>query len=173
MSLIVSLRIIDGIVLAGDSMATIMGESRFGVESDVECPKCKHKHKVQGNLPPLSLPAATFSYAQKVLSFCDNFGIGICGGSMFGNKSVYFILRSLERKLKHNGKYPKNVSGVAEVISKELHQLIEDELSSEGRSFDDIPQDGSFFNIQLVGYDDENPKTVNIDVGKTVKMRRY
>ncbi|MDE0085132.1 MAG: hypothetical protein OXU23_05435, partial [Candidatus Poribacteria bacterium] len=66
MTLIVSLRIPDGIVIAGDSLSTLMGQGQFETTIGVTCPACNHQHEIQPKFPIFPVPGATFSYAQKV-----------------------------------------------------------------------------------------------------------
>ena len=59
MTLIVSLRIPDGIVIAGDSLSTIVTQNQFNPIADVTCPQCQHQHQIQHNFPMLPTPATT------------------------------------------------------------------------------------------------------------------
>jgi len=46
MTLIVSLMIPDGIVIAGDSLSTMVGQGELQGKVEVTCPECNHKHTV-------------------------------------------------------------------------------------------------------------------------------
>ena len=60
MTLIVSLRIPDGIVIAGDSLSTMTGQGQLEATTGVICPKCNHQHEIQQRLQIPSAPATTF-----------------------------------------------------------------------------------------------------------------
>ena len=99
MTLIVSLRIPDGIVIAGDSLSTLMGQGQFETTIGVICPECNHQHEIQPKSPIFPVPGTTFSYAQKVFPFCGKFGVGTFGSGLLANKSIYFIMRLFQGKL--------------------------------------------------------------------------
>ena len=124
MTLIVSLRIPDGIVLAGDSLATLMGQSRLEATIGVTCPQCNHEHDIQQIIPLPSVPATTFSYAQKVLPFCEKFGVGTFGRGLLAGKSIYFAMRLLEQRFKEDEKSFTGVTEVAKEIAYEIHNLL-------------------------------------------------
>ncbi len=47
MTLIVSLRIPDGIVIAGDSLATLPTQVELHGQFEITCPSCEHIHTVE------------------------------------------------------------------------------------------------------------------------------
>src|SRR5690348_1209101 len=100
MTLIVSLIIPDGIVIAGDSLATIIqyGTAAQG-DVDVTCPNCQHKHTVPATLPSIPVPSTSFPYAQKIFPFDRTYGIGTAGAGQLNGKSIYFLMRQLEREI--------------------------------------------------------------------------
>src|SRR2546423_13420167 len=99
MTLIVSLRTLDGIVLAGDSLSTLMRSAEIQGDVDVTCPSCGHQHIIQATLQGPALPATTLSYAQKVFPFMTNFGIGTYGAGQVYGRTIYFAIRELEAEM--------------------------------------------------------------------------
>src|ERR687892_711229 len=79
MTLIVSLRIPDGIVLAGDSLSTLMSGTEVQGDIDIVCPQCGHQHVQTAKLQVAALPATTLAYAQKIFPFLGEFGVGTSG----------------------------------------------------------------------------------------------
>lgn len=174
MTLIVSLRIPDGIVIAGDSLSTMVGQGQLEATSDVTCPKCNHRHKIQQKLPMPHVPATTFSYAQKVFSFCGKFGVGTFGTGLLAGKSIYFAMRLIEQRLKElkeNETPFEGVTEVARVIGDEIHILLKEQLKLEKVSLDALPTDQFPLGVQVVGYDGTKPKTIEVFVGRKVKCR--
>ena len=99
MTLIVSLRIPDGIVIAGDSLATMIGNLEIQADINVKCPQCGHDHVQHANMPGIPLPSTTLSYAQKVFPFVNEFGVGTFGIGQLMGKTMYFAMRELEKEL--------------------------------------------------------------------------
>src|SRR6185436_14635353 len=119
MTLIVSLRIPDGIVIAGDSLATMMSQMNLVGEVNVKCPQCEHEHTV-GPVPvgQLTVPSTTYSYAQKVFSLFGKYGVGTYGAGQLSGKTIYFAMRELEEEVAKTGGTPDTVLKVAEMIGE-------------------------------------------------------
>lgn len=169
MTLIVSLRIPDGIVLAGDSLSTLMGQGQLAGTIDVTCPACNHAYEVQSSTPIFPVLGTTFSYAQKVFPFCVNFGVGTFGAGLLANKSIYFAMRLFEQQLKATSS--EGVTKIAKKLGDEIHNLLIEQLKHENTSVEDLPEDQAFLGFQVVGYDGTEPKTVEVYVGKNVHHR--
>lgn len=167
MTLIISLRIPDGIVIAGDSLSTMMAEIHVMGEVDVICPNCGHQHKV-GPTPinNFQFPSTTFSYAQKIFPFMGRFGIGIFGLSQYAGKTAFFIVRELEQEIRENGSTIKNVSEAANTIGTRLHELLKQTIPS----IDDASDDWKIGGVQVVGYDDNTAKTIEVSLGKQISQ---
>ena len=140
MTLIVSLRIPDGIVLAGDSLST---------------------------LPTQAVPT-TLSYRQKIFPFCGKFGVGTFGADLLAETSVYFSLRLFEERLKQQP--PKGATEIARKIGTEFHNLLVEQLRREDVSVDALPAKQVFLGFQVVGYNESEPRTVEVLVGKEVRL---
>lgn len=173
MTLIVSLRIPDGIVLAGDSLATLMGQSRLEATIGVTCPQCNHEHDIQQIIPLPAVPATTFSYAQKVFPFCEKFGVGTFGRGLLAGKSVYFAMRLLEQRFKEDEKSFTGVTEVAQEIGDEIHNLLKEHLARENASLAALPEDQVVLGFQIVGYDANEAKTVETYIGKKVQFQVF
>ena len=171
MTLIVSLRIPDGIVIAGDSLSTVVDQRQLEATIDVTCPECEHKHEIQQSLPIPAVPATTFSYAQKVFPFCGKFGVGTFGVGLLADKSIYFAMHLFEQKLKEDKTSFKGVTEVAEKIGDEIYNLLKEQLERENTSVDALPENRVLLGFQVVGYDGAEPKTIGVFVGKKVRHR--
>ena len=166
MTLIVSLRIPDGIVIAGDSLSTINRTGQLDININTVCPRCKHNHKIQQKMPIPNLPVSNFSYAQKVFPFYGKFGVGTFGASLLANQSIYFSMRLIEQRLKKEKTSFKDVTEVAQKIGKEFQKLLREHLELEKKSLDDLQADQYALGFQVVGYDGIDPKTVEVAVGR-------
>ena len=166
MTLIVSLRIPDGIVIAGDSLATVVGQGQLNATIGVNCPECGHNHEVHSQFPMPQMPATTFSYAQKVFSIYKNFGVGIFGTSLIGDKSVYFAMRVIEKSIPDLG--TKGIDEVANRIGHEIHSILPQHID-----MNTLQDDQSLLGFQIVGYDGEIPKTIDVNIGKSVNVNQH
>lgn len=175
MTLIVSLRIPDGIVLAGDSLATMMGNLQPHVQFDVVCPHCGKPHKVDSDLPPIVLPSTTFPYAQKVIPFLNKYGVGAFGAGQLSGKTIYYAVRELESEFQGDGiEKPDGVTKVAEIIGNHLHGLLIKQIESEGKKVEGLPDNWKPpLGIQVSGYDGKEAKTIEVSIGKTVQFTSH
>lgn len=172
MTLIVSLRIPDGIVIAGDSLSTLMGQGQLEATIGVTCPNCQHNHEIKPEASTFPVPGTTFSFAQKVIPFCGRFGVGTFGVGLLANKSVYFSIRLLEKQLLD--REPSNSNGVTEIAQKigaEAHNLLQEQLKLENTSLDALPNDHAPLGFQVVGYDGDEPKTIEVYVSQKVHIQ--
>ena len=99
MTLIVSVIVQDGIILAGDSFTSL--------------------------LTPGTEPKAikTFPHAQKIVSFYDRFGIGSWGHASINQKSVTLCIREIEHELRAEGIEISTVDEVADAVRENLLPL--------------------------------------------------
>ena len=176
MTLIVSLRIPDGIVIAGDSLSTMMGALQVVGEAHVKCPNCGHEHDTDRiPLTNIPFPTTTYSFAQKIFPFCNDFGVGVFGSSNIGGKTVFFIIRELEQQLEENGDLPTTITEASRKIGERLQKLFEDNIPN----IDELQDDFTIGGVQVVGYDnnDENgdkiPKTIEVLIGKHVNYSEH
>lgn len=171
-TLIVSLRIPDGIVLAGDSISTMMSSNEVTGDVDVTCPSCGHQHITTAKLQGAALPATTLSYAQKVFPFLGKFGIGTAGTGQLTGKTIYFAMRELENEVlsKEEGERPANVSQVARIVGDRAFQLLQEDVHRLGVDINTLPDDWEAISFQVVGYESEVATTEIISIGKQVRI---
>lgn len=99
MSLVVSLRVPDGIVTAADSLSTAQNLLEFVAESiELDCPHCKRTMKgPEIKLPPIPVPFSASSYTQKLFSLHEAFALGYVGQGIINERSVYYHVKEFER----------------------------------------------------------------------------
>ncbi len=162
MTLIVSTRVPDGIVIAADSLSTITAMGPKAVaEGKTTCPSCGKEHKFQS---PLQLPMGigmsnTLPYSQKLIPLWHKYAVGTHGSGAIGNRSIFAVIRNFERE---------NGEESIKKIAKNLGKYLQDELKKAigvGR-FDKIQDKKYFMGLQIVGYEEEKPLSITVDVGK-------
>lgn len=173
MTLIVSLRIPDGIIIAGDSFATMMGNLQPRANFGVVCPNCGHSHEVDIAMDPISMPSTTFPYAQKVFPFLGQYGIGTFGIGQLVGKTIFFALREFEIQLLQNEEAPTGVTEVGKSIGEYLHELLRKQLEIESKKFDDMDDNWRPLGFQIVGYDDEVAKTIEVHIGNEITFNEF
>src|SRR5438132_3590107 len=90
MTLNVSLRVPDGIVIASDSLATVAQSVNQKVTVKAKCDKCGEDLEIKDvQTSPLSLPTSTWPYAQKLFPFPKRFGVATYGWAFVNERSIY------------------------------------------------------------------------------------
>jgi len=167
MTLIVSVRSLDGIVIAGDSLATYMTSPQVQGDVTVTCPQCTHQHVIQAQLQGAALPATTLSFAQKVFPFMQSYGVGTYGLGQLSGKTIYFAIRELEKELIDAGESPRTATEAAELIADHTLQLLTDQARREGFDLGAQPDQWVPLGFHIDGYDNDVPTTIVVGIGKT------
>lgn len=130
MSLILSLRISDGIVVATDSLSTsndLLEIATSGIE--IKCPHCDKIIKDKGfKLPPIPIPFSASSYTQKLFKFFKKYAISFSGMGILNNRSIFYHIKQLEwenEKLK-DCSIDKIVEKIGEYFESELIKTFPD-----------------------------------------------
>ena len=164
MTLVVSLRIPDGIIIAADSLSSAPGQLGVIADIDAECPVCKNKINLKDiKMPPIPIPGATSSFAQKLFSFKKRFGIACFGMGIVTHRTIYYHMKGLEEKSEEF----ENVSELAPRILEYFNS----EIRKEIKDIDQAPDDFYPLGFQLVGYDREEGKTIEINIGKKSRSK--
>jgi len=171
MTLIVSLRIPDGIVLAGDSLSTLMRGNEVQGDIPVTCPNCNHSHVTTAKLQGAVLPATSLSFAQKIFPFLEEFGVGTAGAAQLLSKTVYFAMRELEQEVKAGDRLPVSVREVAALIGERAKSLLHADATLQGIAPTDLG--ANIVSFQVVGYENGSPETVVVEVGADVAMNNF
>ena len=170
MTLIVTLRIPDGIVIAGDSLSTSMAQVKVQGQLGIKCPECGHEHTVGPmDVAQVSMPSTTFSFAQKVFPFMGNFGIGTFGHSLLLGKTMHFALRELEKLLIADGEKVDGVQQVSDRIGPYVHDMVVKQITD----LENAPDDWLAVGFCIVGYDGSDAKTNVLSVGKEIRTKSF
>lgn len=163
MTLVVSLRVPDGVVLAADSLQTTQGTIVPGIKDfAVKHPSTQEEIKLGDlNLPPITIPTSTSSYAQKLFPFKNKFGVASFGSAIINNRTIYNHIKNLES----SSPDIDSVSKAAELIKDYFDKQLKEEVANNSES---IPEDAFVVGFQLVGYeskDDISGRTIEVTIG--------
>jgi len=168
MTLVVSLRVPDGVVIAADSLQTTMGTVFPGLRNfktkddsgkDVTIPDLK--------LPPLQIPTSTLPYAQKLFPFNGRYGIATFGTAIINQRTIYNHIKNLEYKA-NDKEY--TINEVAELIQEYFTEQLDLDLKKQQTH---IPKNAFAFGFQIVGYntlDDVSGQTIEVTIGNPNRM---
>jgi len=114
-------------------------------------------------MPPIPVPGATSSFAQKLFSLKKRFGIATVGMGVLTHRTIYYHMKGLEKKIEDI----TEVSKVAPIIL----DYFDTEIRKEIKNIDQAPDDFFPLGFQVVGYDGDNGKTIEIKVGKKSRLQ--
>lgn len=109
MSLIVSLRVPDGLVVAADSMSMSQNIVEF-VAQDQSVKKARIK------LPSLQIPFSASSYTQKIFPVFGKYAISSYGGGVINERSIYYHVKNFEAITKD--RKPNTLAGLKDKFIK-------------------------------------------------------
>ena len=166
MTLTVSVRVPDGIVLAADSLVTLTEQLTGKREVGLKCPHCEKDIQIKDiPMPPIKLPASSSEYAKKLFEIKKGeiiIGILAYGAAFLTGRTIESHIKEIERT---EIKGTKTVEQAADKIG----EYFKSELSKEFGNLNKIPEDVFLIGFQVAGYDKKD-----IKIGKTyiVKLGR-
>lgn len=160
MTLTISVRVPDGIVLAADSLVSISARVTPSGEG-VKCPKCDEDIKMSDlKLPSLSISAGSSPFGRKLFNIEKrNIGVTVYGAPALNGRTVDSHIREFE-KLKIVGK--EKVKEVARKLADYLFA----EFKKEVKVLSKIPEKHVVIGFQTAGYDEKDVK-----IGKTFLVK--
>jgi len=100
MTLTISLKVPDGLVLAAESLQTLQGTITAKGELGVKCPKCQEEFKISDMpLPPIRIPSGSSPTANKIYEITKrvpNLGVAISGAAFLQGQTVESHMRGFE-----------------------------------------------------------------------------
>ncbi|HAW50379.1 TPA: hypothetical protein DCX16_05480 [bacterium] len=161
MSITISLRVSDGIVLVADSLATVRAVP-IPQEEFVKCPECLGKIPYSRIIAPPSTMFAVSQTVNKLFCLLGRFGVLSYGTSFITKRTIQSHILEFERNL------PENCT--VEEIAKKLEVYMRRELTVEVIDLEQIKEGEYPLSFQVAGYDEddmETPKTWTLNIGKT------
>ena len=170
MTLVVSLRIADGVILSADSLQTSMGSMQpelknFKVKSpttgeEIDVPNVK--------FPPINIPSSTSSFAQKLFPFKKKYGVAIFGSNILNGRTIYNHIKTLE----------KSIDG--EITLDEVQQRITDyfqpQTDQQIAAIPNYDPAKTLFGLQIVGFendDDITGSTLEFNFGANSTIKKH
>ena len=156
MSLIVSVRSAEGIVIAGDSLASTTTTAPVAGDISLQCGGCGETTNIPGKaLGVTSVRLNSFPNAIKVFPFLQRFGVGTFGAGVVIDQTIYFVARQLEQAIGMAGK-EMSVQDCAEAIGTHFQTLLN--LTPGPKA---APLSLGF---HVNGYDNQKPVTVTVNL---------
>jgi hypothetical protein len=155
MTMNVSVRVPDGIVLASDSLAASVVPLQAQVAVSMKCQQCGHENPpgvIQ--VPPVPVPGSSTPLASK-LFYIGNYGLTFFGASAINSRSMFNHVM-VYRTTKH--KPEMQLGDIAEGLAEQL----QDAIGAE-KLLEDAPKGSVIGGFQICGYDEGD-----IDVGRTI-----
>jgi len=174
MTLIVSLRVPDGVVIAGDSLQTVRGNLQMELKQHpVDIPG-HGEFKIDLKLPAMEISTSTYSYAQKIFPFRKKYGMGAFGLGIINQRTIYNHIKNLERNLTGD----LDLIGVAEKIKDYFWAEFQEDLKKQGKlaELEKLPDNATVFGMQIIGYTaetDYSGHTVQITIGKKATIQEF
>ncbi len=172
MTLNVTLKVPDGIVIASDSLMTLTEWISKKINIDSKCPKCAELIQLKDvQIPAFSVPSSSFPYAQKLFSINARLGLAVYGVAHLNGRSMYSHIMDL------TGKLPKPAEGedYVEIVKKAVLDYFDNQIALEctktGFNLALQPDDWFPFGFQLAGFHrdaagEPTPKVFWIRMGK-------
>lgn len=160
MSLIISLSVPDGIVVAADSLSTSQNLVEIVTqETDFKCPHCKKEIGQQElKLPPFPIPFSASSYTQKLFPLFRKYALGSFGLGIINKRSIYYHVNSFERENQED--IPESIDSV---LDKLVHYFENQLLVQFPKHKEEAPDNSYPFGFHLNGFEEQN----GIEIGVT------
>ncbi len=155
MTINVSLKVPDGIVIACDSLATSLMplQAKFQV-APLKCSQCGHEQPVGPiQMPPIGVPFSSTPLASK-LFYINNYGLTFFGASSINGRSLFNHVMVFRTTIY---KTCMNMFDIADGLAAMLAEAIKND-----KSIDKNNSDLLVAGFQICGYDE-----VDIDFGRT------
>lgn len=168
MTLTISMKVPDGIVLAAESLQTMRGTITGKAEFGLKCPKCNEEITISDlTLPPIRIPAGFSLTANKLYEITKrnpSIGIATYGMSFLQGQTIESHVRAFE---------DKEVVGKETVkeVSEKLLKYFQDLLKKETK-ISKLPDEAVPVGFQVVGFnkDDIDGKVILVRTGKKPKI---
>ena len=158
MSLIVSIRSAEGIIIAGDTLLSSMRKIDINANLQFNCTGCGETNVV-GNqqVGALVVPSNSFPSSRKIFSILGQFGVGTFGTAVIGGETVFLTLKKLEAEQREKNQGYDTVRKCAEALGARLAKRLRTH-SSGG------PADQVAVGLHVNGYDHGKPVTIAVAV---------
>jgi hypothetical protein len=149
----VSLRVPDGIVLASDSLSTQTEPINQKLNVTGKCDACGKEIEIRDvQAPPINVPSSTWPYTQKLFPIAERFGLATYGSAFVNGRSLYNHVVELTPRLPKAKEGEDHFSAVSKVICDYFVEQQQKQLNAWGIQPDLLPDQWFPFGFQLVGF---------------------
>ena len=179
MTLNVSLRVPDGIVLASDSLATLMQMINQKMNVVGDCKKCGERIEIKDvPTPPMTVPSSTWPYAQKMYPIQERYGMATYGAAFVNNRSIYNHITEMTDNFPPVDTNADHLEKMTSFLVTYFQDQLLAECKKTGVDINLQPDTWSPFGFHLVGFTkdsngDPEPHTHLIRIGKKPVVERY
>ena len=181
MTLNVTLRVPDGIVVASDSLSTLTQAIDQKLTVTGKCQKCGEVTEIKdAQAPPVTVPSSTWPYTQKLFPVKNQFGLAIYGWGFVNNRSIYNHMIDLVPKLPASpaGNGNDLFQTLSDFIVKYFHQQLVSQLEKMNLPIELQPDDWFPFGFQFSGFAQANngepvSRTHLVRIGKKTEVQQY
>jgi hypothetical protein len=176
----VSLRVPDGIVIASDSLSTLTQAINQKLSVTGKCEKCGEITEIKdAQAPPMAVPSSTWPYTQKLFPVQERFGLAIYGWGFVNDRSIYNhmidLVPKFPREIDSDGDFFGTLSTF---IVDYFHGELVSQLKKMELPIDLQPDDWFPFGFQFAGFArDANAEPISrthlIAIGKKTKVDVY
>lgn len=169
MSLVVSLRTADGLILATDSLSSVQATVNIASDVKVKCPQCAKDIELRElRMPPVSFATSTRSFAQKLFPFSRKYGVASFGLSIVNEKTISYQIMELESGAEHQE------FGSVDKVAEKLKNHFDKEIKKQIKDLARAPDNFYPLGFQVVGYDSAGlGRTLELRIGKKSKLVAY
>jgi hypothetical protein len=168
-SLVVSLRVPDGVVVAADSLSTAQNIVQVEIDQPMPQGQSEPPTTASVSLPSIAIPFSASSYTQKLMSVHGKYAVAVVGQGIVNNKSLYYHLRQFEIQSSPDTALPALVD--------DLIAYLEDELLKQFPKYREVaPDEWRPIAFHVNGYEThdagQNAVTYEVFVGKRTKKTK-
>ena len=163
MTLLVSVRVPDGIIVGADSLATISVSRQEKAVRKITCPECGHEHDVEVKFQ-LPSGGSTLPYALKLIPMFERVAVATTGSYIIGAKTTFSLLAEFEAEHQF-----KSIPKLAKALGAWFHQRLRD----AGVKTDEVAEGREIMGFQVSGYEEDGAKTISVKIGKNVTFDEY
>jgi hypothetical protein len=162
MTINVSVRVPDGIIVASDSLASFLMPVQQQIHVAMKCEQCGHASPPGViHTPPIGLPGNSTPLATK-LFYVGNYGLAFFGASAINGRSLFNHVMVFRTTIYKDG---MQIGDVADGIAKMLNDAIKADPNLQPNR---VPSGQLIGGFQVSGYDD-----ADIDVGRTAIVQYF
>ncbi len=177
MTLNVSLRVPDGIVLASDSLATLLANITQKMNVTAKCNQCGTNIDLKDvQTPPMQVPSSTWPFTQKMHPVSERFGLATWGQGMVNGRSIYNHVAELVFPMETVGQ--DLLLATANFIRDYFSNQLVIELTKAGNDPTLLPDTFLPLGFQLVGFSKDTngepqPASYLISIGPKPRIQSW